>query len=240
MKNVLRLGIIFALVLTANASHAASLSDREAVAILAAAHFWQVSQEYIPTGLFNVVNREVGDLEKGEIEEGSFKRLKAWESQGLVTIQEERRPDPASPSAGPSDSAVSRVRISATPKGVAMHQGPKEDTRKHLSVQVGTCKLSRITGIEERKIGSAEYRLVTVDFDAQWMPECKAVMQAIRRPVSESRKGIFLMRHDPSQGKWAVMGGVYDTANRAEDFGTSNVHDYLAQQSYREKYRSGK
>jgi hypothetical protein len=51
-------------------------------------------------------------------------------------------------------------------------------------------------------------------------------MQNTGQPLSENRKGIALLKHDPFSSKWIVVSG--DVADADKDFTTANVANALA------------
>jgi hypothetical protein len=117
------------------------------------------------------------------------------------------------------------ARVTLTPKGEVLRkrwaQGDAGDNQ--FCIKWGTGRFTHIGRNEEVRKGLDVFRVVMGASQIKWTPELRLLneLRADSPPLSEQRKLIALLKHDPFQSKWEMV--TYDVANLDEEFKTNKV-----------------
>lgn len=119
------------------------------------------------------------------------------------------------------------IRVAVTQKGEGLKRiwkVPQEDG--WFCLKTATIDITSIARNEITKKGLDIYRVIMLTWEAEWTPEMLLWKEIMEESVSNKRKGIFLLKHDPFLSKWLLI--TFDNADIEEEFSTSRVADELS------------
>lgn len=139
--------------------------------------------------------------------------LDALASRGILKIE--------ALSADPME-AWAEIEVAVTRKGESLKRNWKVPQEEGwFCVKWGTSRLRNIGRNEIVQRGLDVYRVVMLTSETKWTPEYVLWEEVNGRNISENRKSIVLLKHDPFLSRWDLI--AHDTANLVDEFTTDNV-----------------
>lgn len=185
------------------------------------------------------------DVEKGRLSPYQYQYYLAWAKLGVISISVDQQFEAykagksfswdqyMQQSVGGTDS---KIVISKTPLDDSlMAKLPKDVSTDFtaragtgwLLIPEGTFKVTRIVENVGYRGSGADWRMVSVLYDATWEPIFKELSRLTKRPVSEHRKARVLLKYDPFKSTWQLY--TLDEANADAEFDTNYVPDRVRQ-----------
>jgi hypothetical protein len=181
------------------------------------------------------INKVGIDNKNQRISTATFEEYKAWEKLGILNIETVQ--ELARNSSGWKDwyaltqeGVRARINVTATEKGwhflIWPNRSPYDRSKGYLfATTSGVKRVTRIVQNEQKKAGADEYRIVMGLLFAQWRPEVVQKNSLLGNKLSEKRKFIVLLKHDPFASTWKHI--TADHANENEEFLSKNVDSEL-------------
>lgn len=123
-----------------------------------------------------------------------------------------------------------RITVTLTPLGksldVTNSLAPALRLKNCLRIRQGVFRVTQVVKEEPQRKGVTDYKVLFVNYKGTWNPHFKQLMQILGQPLSDNRKAIALVKHDPFSSKWIYVTG--DLADADKDFTTANVANALA------------